>query len=134
MPHIMCLTQCSQSLQLILVVGTVRSADLKHLVLAVTAGLAQQDSVRPWNQRKTCLKVTWNQQEVKLLVESVEIDTLNCINDLLSQEEEEDTFSEVFQSQVQLVIQVTVFPSDVSRYKVCLISGSANSELEHSKH
>lgn len=129
----MCLTQCSQSLQLILVVSTVRSTDLKHLVLAVTAGLAQQDSVRPWNQRKTCLKVTWNQQEVKLLVESVEVDTLNCIDDLLSQAEE-DKFSEVFQSQVQLVTQLTVFHSDVLRYKVGLISGSAYSELEHSKH
>ena len=45
------LTQSSQSLQLILVVGAVRPADLEDLVLAVAAGLAQQGPVVAWNQR-----------------------------------------------------------------------------------
>lgn len=46
------LTQSGQPLQLVLVVSTVRSADLENLVLAVAAGLTQQRPVGTWNQRE----------------------------------------------------------------------------------
>lgn len=38
----MCLTKCSQSLQLVLIVSVVWSANLENLVLAIDTGLAQQ--------------------------------------------------------------------------------------------
>lgn len=48
-----CLTQCSQSLQLVFIVSAVWSADLENLVLAVAARLAQQRPVGTWNPRQT---------------------------------------------------------------------------------
>lgn len=42
---VICLTQSSESLQFVLAVGGVRPANLKNLVLAIAAGLAQQSPV-----------------------------------------------------------------------------------------
>lgn len=50
------LTQCSQSLQLFVIVGAVGPSDLEDLVLAVAAGLAQQCPVATWNPRRAHTK------------------------------------------------------------------------------
>lgn len=49
-----CLTQGSQSLELVFIVSAVWSADLENLVLAIAAGLAQQCPVGAWKPRQTC--------------------------------------------------------------------------------